>query len=128
MDRRELGADYFYRAKVAFEEKDFELEYYELKKFFEITIKRSYIKEISDMSDNKFWGFSQYITLLIKHKENEKAKKFFELMKEFFYDLYKVLPLAENINNLNEKHYLYIEQLSRKLEGEHNENSSICAD
>jgi len=117
MPKRELGADYFYRAKVAFVEGKSEQEFFELEQYMKISLNRTYVKEISDMPDNKFWGFSRYITLLAERRNIEKAKEYYEYMKQFFNCLYKVDASEENVTNRNKRHYLLLEKTYKVLQG-----------
>jgi len=115
MPPRELGADHFYRARVAYEEGNQEQEFFELEKYMDVTLGRAYIKEISDMSNNKFWGFSRYISLLAEHRGVEEVRKYFALMKQFFHGLYGVEATKDHVTSSNKVHYRFIEQAGNVL-------------
>lgn len=98
----DIGAYHLFRAFVAYEEEDFSIALKELKQYMQISLNRTYIKEISDMSNNKMKAFYILINLLIRDEKQEDAEIYLLKMKEYFDSLY---PQRSNSDRLQEQQY-----------------------
>jgi hypothetical protein len=113
----DIGSYHYFRGMVAYMEGDYEYAYEELLLYMDETLKREFIKEISDMSDNKFLGFYRLILLLLSAKRYEESYKFYEHMKRYFAELYPLWPaISNNISEITKRHYSYIQDLEFRFD------------
>ena len=75
-------------------------------KYFEISNHRAYIKEISDMSNNRFRAFDLLCGALVELGEKKKALWYFEKMKEYYFTNYRVNDIEDSVtSSVQKKHY-----------------------
>lgn len=105
-ENTEIGAYHMFRGFVAIEdEDDIGLAIAELEKYMKISLERVFVKEISDMSNNKMKAFYVLISLLCKQREKEKAQYYFNEMCKFYQNLYKTDPTEARADAIQKKHY-----------------------
>lgn len=98
----DIGAYHLFRGFIAYEEEDFVMALKELKQYMKISLNRTYIKEISDMSNNKMKAFYILINLLNRDEKREDAEYYLLKMKEYFDSLY---PQRSSVDRLQAQQY-----------------------
>jgi hypothetical protein len=100
-ERKDIGAYFLYSAFVWMEKGETQFAIKGFERYFEVTKNRAYIKEISDMSDNRFRAYRSLIDLYRIFEEHDKARECLMQMEAF----YKTNFLVSNIEqgDINDK-------------------------
>lgn len=116
--KKELGAYHLFRGFVAYDEKEIALAVNELKEYINLTIERPYIKEVSDMSNNRMRAFC----ILIEgadYLENADDNKscYLKKMKQYYDSLYLWADSKGGgyVNKLHSQHYAYLKWLEYEV-------------
>lgn len=89
-----IGAYHLFRAAVAYDEKDFDTVIDETSKYMEVSLQREFIKEVSDMSNNRIVAFYILIKALLKKNRQIAAEEYLTKMKDY----YDLLYIGKNIS------------------------------
>ena len=115
-EKKDIGAYHLFRGFVAydtFEDKNILVE--ELKKYLEITLSRDYVKEVSDMSNNKTRAFYMIITYLYKMGRIDEAKEYYDKMEKYYCWLYNTTINDKVTDKLQGQHYSLVKWLCGKV-------------
>lgn len=117
--KKDLGAYHLFRAFVASEvEKDIPKVKAELKQYFDMTTGREFIKEISDMSNNKMKAYQMLISILVQEENYEEAKIYLQAMEAAYKEIYLVSDYSEPIaDSIQGQRYSYIHWMNGKVYG-----------
>lgn len=128
--KKDIGAYHLFRAFVANEvEKDIPKVKLELKKYFEVTAGREFIKEISDMSNNKMKAYQMLISILVEEERHEEAKDYLQDMEKTYKEIYLVSDLHEPItDNIQGQRYSYLHWMKGKVFGKDSALAERLAD
>ena len=101
---KDIGAYHLFRAFTAYETGENAIVVKELEQYMELSLDRAYIKEISDMSNNRFKAFYILIKYLAESGEQENGDYYLQKMKDYYNLLY---PQTDNIisDRLQGQHY-----------------------
>lgn len=112
--QKKLGAYHLFRGFVAFEQKELDVARKELVQYIDESVCREYIKEISDMSNNKMKAFYILISLLLEEGAKNSAEYYMEKMQEFYYSLYPDRG-REILSRLQGQHYTCMYTLKARV-------------
>ena len=101
---KDIGAYHLFRAFVAHERGECVIVVKELEQYMRLSLDRAYIKEISDMSNNRFKAFYILIKYLAESGEEEKGYDYLQKMKAYYRLLYPKTDHAI-IDRLQGHHY-----------------------
>jgi len=110
----ETGAYHLFRGFVAYDENDIDRAVLELKEYMRISLGRPFIKEISDMSNNKLRAFSILIDELLKSNSDE-SKYYLEEMKKYYNVVY--LSKKQVVDRIQAQQYAYVKWFENKING-----------
>lgn len=98
--KKDIGAYYLFSGFVLIEREEVEAALEHLLKYFEISKDRDYIKEISDMSNNRFRAFREIIQIFELKNERNKVKYYLDEMISCYENIYfqKISDKAANSN------------------------------
>ncbi len=124
--KKDIGAYHLFRAFVASEiEKDIPVVKSELEKYFEVSAGREFIKEISDMSNNKMKAYQMLISILVEEAQYEEAKVYLQDMEMAYKEMYLVSDYKEPISDkIQGQRYTYIHWMNGKV----NKKDSVLAE
>ncbi len=102
--KKSIGAYYLFRAFVEYERKESAAVIEDLEQYMRLSLHRAYIKEISDMSNNRFKAFYILIKCLAENGKKQKAFYYLNEMKAYYEQLYpKSSEIIEDC--LQRQHY-----------------------
>lgn len=113
---KNIGAYYLFNGFISYENGIFEESANFLGRYFKLVENRKFIKEVTDMSNNRFKAFFIYIYLLCLSRQTEKAALYLEKLKRHYINTYFLESFDDKITNkLQKQHYTYINQLAEML-------------
>jgi len=101
--RKDIGAFYLFAGFVYMDIGQEENARINLEKYFEITKDNPYIKEISDMSGNRFRAYDSLINIYIDSDKMDEAIEYLNQMEEYYKSFYRVGSLADEKVDVRQK-------------------------
>lgn len=102
--KKSIGAYYLFRAFVEYEKGKNETVIIDLKQYMQLSLHRAYIKEISDMSNNRFKAFYILIKCLSESGKKQEALYYFKKMDTYYHQLYPEVNKSTE-EYLQKEHY-----------------------
>lgn len=118
---KDIGAYYYYNALVANKEKSYELCVQHLLHYDKVSFDRGYIKEISDMPNNKLKAYMLLLKLLIKQGQMEKAKEILIKTEKIYCNMYNLDEFSKKTESKEQyKNYIYIKWIGCSIKNKFN--------
>lgn len=103
--KNNIGAYYLFSGFVYEKRGDFVGMLNALEKYFSFSVERKYIKEISDMSNNKFKAFDLIINGFLIVLDTNRAKYYYEKMENYYKKLYVCETDEFPVSTQQKRHY-----------------------